>query len=390
MNRRTPTTTRVIGGIAVSLGVALTVAFALSPGRASGLERALELLGVIVLGLVALSTAAAPVTAWLGGWQEDEAEFELTVRRAERLAAVGTAAEPEESDFLELDPLLDEDFEELVRDALDELPDLLQNALAHVAVVISDGGRRAGAYGLYQGDGVHRDDHPDRIVIFRDTLRRDFGADPDLLRDQVVRSFATSSPTMSGSTRWGSGSSGFDAGPAAALSPAASARGGRAPIRARRWRPARGRRGRRRWGEAQPAGHQHPQHVAVREREHVARAGSVASSASTRAPTPSHLAARAAVTPEVPAGSPFEDLGRREPLRSLRSPTPSARHAGPGRGSPRGARSRGPAQRAAPDHGELPSREARRERDGLLAARLVERDVGASRVRPVAVQSVSA
>jgi predicted Zn-dependent protease with MMP-like domain len=56
-----------------------------------------------------------------------------------------------------------------------------------VAVVISDGGRRAGAYGLYQGDGVRRDDHPDRIVVFRDTLRRDFGADADLLREQVVR-----------------------------------------------------------------------------------------------------------------------------------------------------------------------------------------------------------
>ncbi len=27
----------------------------------------------------------------------------------------------------------------------------------------------------------------DRIVIFRDTLRRDFGHDPDLLRDQVLR-----------------------------------------------------------------------------------------------------------------------------------------------------------------------------------------------------------
>ena len=44
-------------------------------------------------------------------------------------------------------------------------------ALDHVAVVISDGGRRQRAYGLYQGDTVARDDHPDRIVIFRDTLR---------------------------------------------------------------------------------------------------------------------------------------------------------------------------------------------------------------------------
>jgi predicted Zn-dependent protease with MMP-like domain len=87
-----------------------------------------------------------------------------------------------------LDPLDDEDFEELVRDALDDLPDLLRNALAHVAVVISDGGRRRRAYGLYEGGGVARGDTVhDRIVIFRDTLRRDFGHDPRLLRDQVTR-----------------------------------------------------------------------------------------------------------------------------------------------------------------------------------------------------------
>jgi predicted Zn-dependent protease with MMP-like domain len=54
-------------------------------------------------------------------------------------------------------------------------------------VVISDQGRKHRAYGLYQGDGAHRDDYPDRIVIFRDTLRRDFGHDPDALRDQVTR-----------------------------------------------------------------------------------------------------------------------------------------------------------------------------------------------------------
>ncbi len=57
----------------------------------------------------------------------------------------------------------------------------------HVAVVISDGGRRQGAYGLYEGDGATRDHHHDRIVIFRDTLRRDFGHDPEMLRDQVTR-----------------------------------------------------------------------------------------------------------------------------------------------------------------------------------------------------------
>jgi predicted Zn-dependent protease with MMP-like domain len=95
--------------------------------------------------------------------------------------------DPEESEFMELDPLNDADFEELVRDALDDLPDLLQNALEHVAVVISNGGRARGAYGLYQGGQTRREDTHDRIVIFRDTLRRDFGHDPDLLREQVTR-----------------------------------------------------------------------------------------------------------------------------------------------------------------------------------------------------------
>ena len=57
---------------------------------------------------------------------ESEEDFERVVVRAERLARDGTAAEPDETEFLELDPYDDEDFEELVRDALDELPDLLR------------------------------------------------------------------------------------------------------------------------------------------------------------------------------------------------------------------------------------------------------------------------
>jgi predicted Zn-dependent protease with MMP-like domain len=117
----------------------------------------------------------------------DEEEFEALVLRSERLAADNLAAEPDEGEFLGLDPRDPEDFDELVRQALDDLPDLLLRALDHVAVVVSDGGRRERAYGLYQGDSVARDDHPDRIVIFRDTLLRDFGDDPDELRAQVTR-----------------------------------------------------------------------------------------------------------------------------------------------------------------------------------------------------------
>jgi predicted Zn-dependent protease with MMP-like domain len=56
-----------------------------------------------------------------------------------------------------------------------------------VAVVVSDSGRRRGAYGLYQGGTVARDYFHDRIVIFRDTLLRDFGHDPELLKAQVTR-----------------------------------------------------------------------------------------------------------------------------------------------------------------------------------------------------------
>jgi predicted Zn-dependent protease with MMP-like domain len=157
-----------------------------------GVVRALEdvALGVIVAAVLMGSVAFVAVR--MADWRdpESETEFEEIVRHSEALAREGLAVAPEESEFMELDPLDDRDFEELVRDALDDLPDLLRNALTHVAVVISDGGRKGPhppAYGLYQGDGATRDNTHDRIVVFRDTLRRDFGHDADLLRDQVTR-----------------------------------------------------------------------------------------------------------------------------------------------------------------------------------------------------------
>jgi predicted Zn-dependent protease with MMP-like domain len=173
----------------IALSVGLVVIVVGQGFSTIGALRALEdvALGVIVAAV--LMGGAAFVAVRMAGWRdpESETEFEEIVRQSEELAREGLAPIPEEADFMELDPLNDEDFEELVRDALDDLPDLLRNALTHVAVVISDGGRRRGAYGLYQGDGATRDNVHDRIVIFRDTLRRDFGHDPELLRDQVTR-----------------------------------------------------------------------------------------------------------------------------------------------------------------------------------------------------------
>lgn len=180
--------------IAVAAGVALAVgltAITLLNGFSSVAPiRLLQGAAIVVLAIFALGSVLATIGLRIAGWEEPESEeeFERIVERSERLARDGTAAEPDEMEFAELDPYDDEDFEELVQDALDELPDLLQRALArNVAVVISDGGRKAGAYGLYHGDTVARDNYPDRIIIYRDTLRRDFGHDPDLLRFEVTK-----------------------------------------------------------------------------------------------------------------------------------------------------------------------------------------------------------
>jgi predicted Zn-dependent protease with MMP-like domain len=151
--------------------------------------RVVQVVACALAAVVVVAAIMAAVTGRLADYREpaDEEEFEALVRRSEALARENLAVEPDEEEFLELDPANPRDFEELVRQALDDLPDLLIKALDHVGVVISDQGRRHGAYGLYQGDSVSRDDYPDRIVIFRDTLLRDFGHDPDELRAQVMR-----------------------------------------------------------------------------------------------------------------------------------------------------------------------------------------------------------
>ncbi len=180
--------------IAFAAGIALCAGLsviAIAQGfSANGALRLAQTLALVVVGLAVIGGAMMAAGLRLADWREPESErdFDRVVERSERLARQGTAAEPDEETFLDLDPYRDEDFEELVREALDDLPDLLQDALRrNVAVVISDDGRRVGAYGLYHGDGVARDDVPDRIVVYRDTLRRDFGHDPDLLREEVTR-----------------------------------------------------------------------------------------------------------------------------------------------------------------------------------------------------------
>jgi predicted Zn-dependent protease with MMP-like domain len=182
-----------LGALMIGLG-AVSLIFGFSTNAA---VRILQALAVFGAGAAIIGGAAVLVMLKLAGWHDpvSEEEFDAIVERAERLAAEGrwgaghdelrsTFPDDEDDPF---DAYNDEGFKALVRTAVDDLPLEFHRALEHVAVVVSDGGRERRAYGLYQGDTVAHDFFHDRIVIFRDTLVRDFGHDPALLRAQVTR-----------------------------------------------------------------------------------------------------------------------------------------------------------------------------------------------------------
>jgi predicted Zn-dependent protease with MMP-like domain len=105
-----------------------------------------------------------------------DAEFEALVDRSEALARGAHVAERPLSDF-----------ERLVADAIDRLPPEFLEVIEHVPVVVSNRGAEIHAYGEYYGGTIARDRAAHRIVIFQDTLERDFGHSPELLRAQVER-----------------------------------------------------------------------------------------------------------------------------------------------------------------------------------------------------------
>lgn len=171
-----------LGKVALAFG--LIFALALVSSTISRLVAGL-LVGAAALLLIGAVVAAVGVRA--AGWDPvSEEEFDEVVKRSERLASDNLAVDPDEMDFLGLDPYRDEDFEEIVSDALDDLPDILRAALRNLAILVKDGGIKAGAYGLYEGDTVAGGNFSNRVVIYRDSLRRDFGHDPDLLREQIT------------------------------------------------------------------------------------------------------------------------------------------------------------------------------------------------------------
>jgi predicted Zn-dependent protease with MMP-like domain len=149
-----------------------TLLFLLNPPSLSG---AGGLVTLIVASLAFILLCAWAFVAMLDRDAMPEDEFERLVVRTEELArSPKLATEATE-------------FELLVADAIDRLPPEFQAVLEDVPVVVSRRGAEVHAYGRYYGDTISRDNFPDRIVLYQDTLERDFGFDSSLLRDQVER-----------------------------------------------------------------------------------------------------------------------------------------------------------------------------------------------------------
>ena len=129
----------------------------------------------ILAGALAIVLVTAWVTVAMIGREMPETEFRRLVDRSDALAMLPPPEYPPS------------EFDELVVQALDDLPGEFREVLETTPVTVSNRGREHGAYGHYIGGTVARDIYPDHIVIYRDTLERDFGHDPQLLRAQVAR-----------------------------------------------------------------------------------------------------------------------------------------------------------------------------------------------------------
>lgn len=88
------------------------------------------------------------------------------------------------------------DFERLIQETIDSLPDDLREQISNVEIVVEDEpppGRRL--LGLYQGIPLTRRGSnfsyagalPDKITIYRGPLERLYGHDPELLNLQIRR-----------------------------------------------------------------------------------------------------------------------------------------------------------------------------------------------------------
>jgi predicted Zn-dependent protease with MMP-like domain len=168
MSERLSSTTRIIVTVCFLIGLAIVVLDPFTWGRVSGVVQ-------LLAGAVAVVLLTALVAMFLGRGEMPEAEFRRISERSELMSQLPPG---------QLQP---SEFEEAVVEAIDDLPEEVQDVLKYVPIVISDRGHEFHAYGHYIGDTMAADNFRDHIVIYQDTLERDFGWDPDLLRAQITR-----------------------------------------------------------------------------------------------------------------------------------------------------------------------------------------------------------
>jgi predicted Zn-dependent protease with MMP-like domain len=195
MFSRLPTGAQVAWSALIAFAFAILAITAVQGFAPTYPLRFLQGIAVALAAALVITFVLALVTGRLADWRNprSERDFDALVERTEQLARENLSGEGEDElddDFDDDDPGIDpwneEDFKALVRSALDELPLEFHRALEHVAVVVGTEGRKHHAYGLYHGPTVAHEGFA-RIVIFQDTMVRDFGHDLDLLRTQVVR-----------------------------------------------------------------------------------------------------------------------------------------------------------------------------------------------------------
>lgn len=145
--------------------------FFLKPPSMDGVGGLLTILGVAAVIIFVTGWA----TTKLAGDEMPEQEFRRLDERSHVLASLPPPDRPPS------------EFDELVMEALDELPEEFREVLRTTPVTVSNRGHEFHAYGHYIGATIARDTYPDHIVVYQDTLERDFGHDPELLRAQVRR-----------------------------------------------------------------------------------------------------------------------------------------------------------------------------------------------------------
>jgi predicted Zn-dependent protease with MMP-like domain len=154
---------------------AFTVGLVLMLVNPPSLSGAGGLITWIVAGIAFVLVMAWGTLALMGHQSMSEREFDRLVARSEQLAREPRLAEEAT------------EFELLVADAIDRLPPEFQKLLENTAVVVAHHGASEHAYGQYWGGNLTRGDREHRIVLFQDTLERDFGWNREVLRAQVER-----------------------------------------------------------------------------------------------------------------------------------------------------------------------------------------------------------